>query len=72
MEIYEGRTHVGELMWENGEIWRNMERFGGIWGCGDTRGSVDVWKCNCPRPSHYVNCKRFHKLAPLYLNIIGG
>ena len=31
MEIYEGRTHVGELMWENGEIWRNMEIFGGIW-----------------------------------------
>jgi hypothetical protein len=32
MEIYEGRTHVGELMWENGDIWGDMERFGGMWG----------------------------------------
>ena len=30
MEIYEGRTHVGELMWDNGEIWRNMRRYGEI------------------------------------------
>lgn len=29
MEIYEGRTHVGELMRENENIWRNMEEYGG-------------------------------------------
>ena len=70
MEIYEGRTHVGELMWENGEIWRNVEEYGEIWECWDTRGGVDVWMCNSPRPSHYVNCKRFHKLTPHYQNIM--
>ena len=33
-------------------------------------GSVDVWKCYSPQPSHYVNCKRFHKITPHYQNIM--
>ena len=39
MEIYEGRTHVGELMSENGDIWRNMERYERIEWCAKI-----VWK----------------------------
>lgn len=39
MEIYEGRTHVGELMWDNGEIWRNVEEYEEIWGDIDW----DIW-----------------------------
>ena len=50
-------------MEECGDIWRNMEG-------EDTRDGVDAWMCDSPRPSHYVNCKRFHKLAPHYLNIM--
>ena len=41
MEIYEGRTHVGELMWENGDIWRDMEIFGEMGYTGEC-GCVEV------------------------------
>ena len=36
MEIWRGRTHVGELMRGNGGIWRNMGNIGEIWGRGYT------------------------------------
>ena len=36
MEIWGGRTHEGELMRGNGDIWRNIGRFGEIWSEGYT------------------------------------
>ena len=57
-------------MKEFGDIWGDMGRFGEIWEGGDTRGGVDAWMCDCPQPSHYVNCKRFHKFTPHYQNIM--
>ena len=70
MEIWRGRTHVGELMMGNGGIWRNMGNIGEIWGVGDTRGGVDAWMCDSPHPKHPFECKRFHKLTPHYQNIM--
>ena len=45
MEIYEGRTHVGELLRENGDIWRDMEIFGEIWEDMGVLGYT--WECGC-------------------------
>ena len=39
-------------MKEFGDIWGDMGRFGEIWEGGDTRGGVDAWMCDSPRPKH--------------------